>query len=166
MDSTTKLIKQMIKTITCFIILLLTFCSNKEIKNKFDSTYSFSNDTINQKLEVKFLSENRILFNLTIQNFQQRLIYSILDTASILYNNPDQYELNIDMDFDIESQSPYFVTRFFYKKRCDYLTINIENGSRDRASIGGTDDCNLFFSKYCPLRSVEILRKATMGALK
>jgi hypothetical protein len=112
--------------------------------------YVYENDTLIQKIEIQYLSKEKISFLLTSENKQNKKIFKIQGTAlSIADSDPE-----IDED---EEGSAYPAQQYIYENECWLsIRIDLEEFNRIRIIEG---NCEKLHHKSCPFESVGILRK-------
>jgi hypothetical protein len=115
-----------------------------------DSTYSFENDTLLQKIEIVYISNNEIRFKILSKNAKRNLVSTIEGIAK----RGENTDLEIDEDEDGIS---YPSVEYVYEEGCR-LSIRIEMERKEKVRIIEFQ-CERMHSKSCPFTSIGLLKK-------
>jgi len=134
-------------------------CSGQNLKaigiQAESHTYIFENDTIIQKATIFFKDKSQIHFRISTFNKKRSVESTFSDTANIRStlgaDNVQAY------DDEVEGNM-YPATEFIYNTKF-YLSIGIDNFTKERLFILEADGSENFHEKYCPFGSLGTLRK-------
>jgi hypothetical protein len=111
--------------------------------------YTYENDTLFQKVELKFISEKSISFVLTSKNKQRNKLSKIEGLAK------SKVDLDPEIDEDEEGNA-YPAEQYFFEKSCELLIrVDIEQKNKLRVIEA---NCENQHDSVCPFTSVGILR--------
>lgn len=114
-----------------------------------EEIFIYDNDTISQKVEISYLSGDRIAFKLTSCNKNQNKKSSIEGVALSRNTDPE-----IDED---EDGNAYPAQQYFFEKGC-WLSFRIDMEQRDKLRVIERD-CGDHRDKNCPFHSLTVLKK-------
>ena len=123
----------------------------KNDENTLSTLFEYKNDTILQRLVVKYLSKTEIKFDLTSFNKIKNKTSTLSGTAS--------GKLNQDPEMDEDDQgNAYAVEEYQFTKNDCSLSIRIDRNSKNRAKVFDYN-CVQLHDNNCPFQSIGILLK-------
>lgn len=112
--------------------------------------YEYKNDTLLQRLQVKWIRENRITYTLFVTNTVSKCSTTVSGTAITDYTGGDP-------DLDEDDKGLAYPTVYYYDKNPKQpINISIEMNSRDMAHVF-LDDSLWRRKEGCPLESVRVM---------
>jgi len=152
--------KHLLIFLAIFLIQLsiCTEISSKEMTTKQNNNtkfYLYSNDSINQEIEVLKISKNKIKFKYKVNN-NKRNKSRVISGIAICPN----YNLDPEIDEDYITGEAYPSYEYFYPNYIkDYFRIRIDCESASRVIVSRIKNYKSFEDDpFCPINSVKILR--------
>jgi len=115
-----------------------------------NSTFTFSNDTIVQTLDIKIESENTIEFSFSSKNVKRNLSFELKGLAKL----SEKEDMESDVD---EDGNGYFVDEYIYQKNCSVI-FRLDADEFRRATVF-VRDCHLNSSRFTPIASIGIMHR-------
>jgi hypothetical protein len=120
---------------------------NTVVSKKNFSNFSFENDTLLQKINIEFVKNNEIVFNLSSKNKKSQKTVELQGTAKLKNKGDAEFE-------DDEEGNAIMVTEFIYKKNTCWIGFRIDSENRSFVKLNESDcmdfnnECNLNTNFY------------------